>query len=397
MNSNLFHRLMIHYGELSTKGKNRAQFIRRLEHNIRHSLKDFSISKITSVHDHIYIDFDEEEGDKIIRRLQDVSGIHAISPVMKVNSDLDSIEKIALEVAIDSQASTFKVQTKRLDKAYPIHSETINRSVGGFILENSSLRVDVHDPDFIIRIQILSDGALILGKSVPGAGGYPLGTGGKALLLLSGGIDSPVAAYSLIRRGIEVECLHFAAPPYTQVGVIDKLEDLLRVLTRYQSKIRLHIVSFTNLQLSIYKYSNEGYPITVMRRMMLRIAERFAAHKRISALATGESLGQVASQTLKSLYVINNVTTMPIIRPLAVMDKLQIIEIAKKIGTYEISIRPFEDCCTIFAPKNPKTMPHMYEVRSIEEKWDFKSEIDEIMKSITVKEITEKSKLDDIF
>lgn len=397
MNSNLFHRLMIHYGELSTKGKNRAQFIRRLEHNIRHALKDFSISKITSAHDHIYIDFDEEEGDKIIRRLQDVSGIHAISPVMKVNSDLDSIEKIALEVAIDSQASTFKVQTKRLDKAYPIHSETINRSVGGFILENSSLRVDVHDPDFIIRIQILSDGALILGKSVPGAGGYPLGTGGKALLLLSGGIDSPVAAYSLIRRGIEVECLHFAAPPYTQVGVIDKLEDLLRVLTRYQSKIRLHIVPFTNLQLSIYKYSSEGYPITVMRRMMLRIAERFAAHKRISALATGESLGQVASQTLKSLYVINNVTTMPIIRPLAVMDKLQIIEIAKKIGTYEISIRPFEDCCTIFAPKNPKTMPHMYEVRSIEEKWDFKSEIDEIMKSITVKEITEKSKLDDIF
>jgi thiamine biosynthesis protein ThiI len=289
------------------------------------------------------------------------------------------------------------VQTKRLDKAYPIHSDNINRSVGGFILENSSLTVDVHSPDFIVRIQILNDGALVLGKSFAGAGGYPLGTGGKALLLLSGGIDSPVAAYSLIRRGIEVECLHFAAPPYTQVGVIDKLEDLLRVLTRYQSKIKLYIVPFTNLQLSIYKYSSEGYPITVMRRMMLRIAERFAAHKRISALATGESLGQVASQTLKSLYVINNVTTMPIIRPLAVMDKLQIIEVAKKIGTYEISIRPFEDCCTIFAPKNPKTMPHMYEVRSIEEKWDFKAEIDEIMKSITVKEITEKSQLDAIF
>lgn len=179
----------------------------------------------------------------------------------------------------------------------------------------------MHSPDFIVRIQILNDGALVLGKSFAGAGGYPLGTGGKALLLLSGGIDSPVAAYSLIRRGIEVECLHFAAPPYTQVGVIDKLEDLLRVLTRYQSKIKLYIVPFTNLQLSIYKYSSEGYPITVMRRMMLRIAERFAAHKRISALATGESLGQVASQTLKSLYVINNVTTMPIIRPLAVMDK----------------------------------------------------------------------------
>ncbi|MCH3976165.1 MAG: tRNA 4-thiouridine(8) synthase ThiI [Bacilli bacterium] len=397
MNSNLFHRLMIHYGELSTKGRNRDQFIRRLEHNIRHALKDFSISKITSSHDHIYIDFVKEEGDKIIKRLQDVSGIHAISPVIKIASDLDSIKKMALEVALDSQASTFKVQTKRLDKAYPIHSDNINRSVGGFILENSSLTVDVHSPDFIVRIQILNDGALVLGKSFAGAGGYPLGTGGKALLLLSGGIDSPVAAYSLIRRGIEVECLHFAAPPYTQVGVIDKLEDLLRVLTRYQSKIKLYIVPFTNLQLSIYKYSSEGYPITVMRRMMLRIAERFAAHKRISALATGESLGQVASQTLKSLYVINNVTTMPIIRPLAVMDKLQIIEVAKKIGTYEISIRPFEDCCTIFAPKNPKTMPHMYEVRSIEEKWDFKAEIDEIMKSITVKEITEKSQLDAIF
>ena len=273
------------------------------------------------------------------------------------------------------------MKTKRADKLYPMISDDINREIAGFVLKNTAYKVDVHNPDVLVSITIREDAAYIYTEDILGAGGYPLGVGGKAIMMMSGGIDSPVAAYLLMKRGVTVECVHFAAPPYTNAAVIDKIKDLCTMLNRYQPKIKVHIVPFTKLQENIYKYSNESYAITIMRRMMYRIAERLAEKYKCLAIANGESVGQVASQTLASMQVINAVTSMPIIRPVAIFDKTEIIKLAKKINTYDISIRPYEDCCTIFSPKNPKTAPKLEEVLAFETKWNFEDDIAECIKN----------------
>lgn len=377
-----YDHIMVRFGELSTKGKNKKDFIFRLGDNIRNALKEYKSLTYQVRMDHIYIKLNDENPELVIERLKDVSGIYSFSLVIKTDTDIENLKNVVLNLLLKENKKTFKMRAKRADKLYPIISDDINRLIAGHVLKNSEYKVDVHKPDVLVSITIRNDAAYIYTSDILGAGGYPLGVGGKALMMMSGGIDSPVASYLLMKRGVAIECVHFAAPPYTNAAVIDKIKDLCKELNRYQAKIKVHVVPFTKLQEDIYKYSNESYAITIMRRMMYRISERLAKKYKCLALANGESIGQVASQTLVSMDVINAVTNMPVIRPLAIFDKTDIIKISKKINTYDISIRPYEDCCTIFAPKNPKTMPKLEEVEAFEEKWDYESEINDCISNV---------------
>ncbi len=373
---------MVHYGELGTKGDNRRLFINQLNRNIRDALAHYEGVSITCDRDHSYVSLTKGNEGEVLHRLEEVSGIQRLSLVYKASKDFDDIKSTSLALIQKESGKTFKVEAKRADKTYPLDSYGIAREVGGYILEHSPLEVDVHAPDIRLNIDLRKDAAYISCHSYPGAGGYPLGMNGKAMMLLSGGIDSPVASYALLRRGVRIECVHFAAPPYTSSAVLGKLEDIIKALSIYQREIKLNIIPFTKLQEAIYANVDEPYCITIMRRMMIRIAASLAKSEHCLALATGESIGQVASQTLDSMIAINDVTNFPIIRPLAVSDKITIINTAKRIGTYDISIRPFEDCCTIFAPKKPKTKPKVSECLFYEEKWDFTPMVEECLENV---------------
>lgn len=379
-----YDHIMVRFGELSTKGKNKNEFIRVLAKNIKNSLRDFNNIEIISKYDHIYVKLNDNDPDEIIKILQDVSGIQGLSLVLKTDEDIENLRHVCLELVKQEEGKTFKVHSKRANKKYPIISDQINREIAKVVLQNTDLKVDVHNPDILISIEIREEGAYVFTHTYKGAGGYPLGVGGKIMHMLSGGIDSPVAAYLLMKRGIKIECIHFASPPYTNAGVIEKLKDLLGKLNKYQPEIRLNIIPFTKLQEEIYANCDESYVITIMRRMMFRLADKLAKRRRCLAISSGESVGQVASQTLDSMNVINNVTNLPVLRPVVCYDKTEIIDLARKIDTYEISIRPFEDCCTIFAPKNPKTKPSLEKVVEYESKWDYESMIDEAIKNVEV-------------
>ena len=379
-----YDHIMVRFGELSTKGKNKKDFIRVLANNIKNALRDFSNVSIETRFDHIYVVLNGNDPEPIIEVLQDVSGIHSLSLVYKTDPDIENLKKVSLELIQKEEGQTFKVKAKRADKSYPIISEDIIRHVAGVILANTNLKVDVHNPDILLSIEIRQEGAYVFCKTYPAAGGYPLGVGGKIMHMLSGGIDSPVAAYLLMRRGIKIECIHFASPPYTNGGVIEKLKDLLSKLNKYQLEIRLNIIPFTKIQEEIYRNADESYAITIMRRMMFRLADHLAHRRRCPAISSGESVGQVASQTLESMYTINEVTSLPVLRPVVAMDKVDIIKLARKIDTYDISIRPFEDCCTIFAPKSPKTKPSLEKAKEFEEKFDYESLINEALDNVEV-------------
>ena len=393
-----YSHIMVRFGELSTKGKNKKDFIKTLAINIKHSLKEFESLRIETRYDHIYVILNGQDYQPVMTRLQDISGIYSLSLVYKVESDIEKIKEACFELIQKEEGKTFKVKSKRADKRFPIVSDVIVRQVATVILKNTDLKVDVHNPDITLSIEVRDEGTYIFTKTFLGAGGYPLGVGGKGLMMLSGGIDSPVAAYLLMKRGVMIECIHFASPPYTSQAVIQKLEDLLSVLNKYQAKIRLNIIPFTKLQEEIYKHCPESYAITIMRRMMFRLVDRLSKRRKCPIIASGESLGQVASQTIHSMNVINEVTNVPVIRPCVTLDKTEIIKIAKKIGTYEISIRPYEDCCTIFAPKNPKTMPRLDECLELENKFDFEALIDEAINNYEVKIIdgTQKEEFDSL-
>ena len=389
-----YDHIMVRFGEMSTKGKNKKDFIKVLAKNIRASLSDFKGVEIISRFDHIYVKLNDNDPLRVIEVLQDVSGIQGLSLVLKTNDDIENLKNVCLELVRQEEGQTFKVHSKRANKNYPIISDQINREIAKVILQNTELKVDVHNPDILVSIEIRDDGAYVFTHTYKGAGGYPLGVGGKIMHMLSGGIDSPVAAFLLMKRGIKIECIHFASPPYTNAGVIEKLKDLLGKLNKYQPEIRLNIIPFTRLQEEIYKQSDESYAITIMRRMMFRLADRLAKRRRCLAISSGESVGQVASQTLDSMNVINAVSNMPVLRPVVCYDKTEIIDLAKKIDTFDISIRPFEDCCTIFAPKNPKTKPSLEKVLEYEAKWDYEAMIDEALKNVEVLYI---KKGDDLF
>lgn len=375
--------IMVRFGELSTKGKNKKDFIRTLFLNIKHALKEYDGLEIEMRYDHIYVALKDQDYEPIVSRLQDVSGIQGLSLVYKVNNDIEEIKEASLEIVKLQQGSTFKVKAKRSNKKFPMISDEIVRVVAPVILRNTELKVDVHNPDILLSIEVRDEGTYLFTNTFEGAGA--LGVAGKSMHMLSGGIDSPVAAYLMMKRGVTIECIHFASPPYTQEAVIYKLIDLLKKLNRYQPRIRLNIVPFTKIQEAIYDHAPESYCITLMRRMMYRLAEGLAYRRNCPVISTGESVGQVASQTLQSIHVINEVTNWPVIRPCATLDKLEIINLSKKIDTYEISIRPYEDCCTIFTPKAPKTSPNLKEAIKFETQFDYESLLKEALNNIEVK------------
>ena len=290
--------VLIRYGELTTKGKNRKDFIRRLDQNIRRILKDFPDLKYRRTYDRIYIEINDEDPQVIRERLQKVYGISSFSFTESVPSDLEAIKKACLQIAMEAAGKTFKVKARRHDKTFPLNSDGINRAVAAEILKNTEHKVDVHNPDFLIQIEVHADRTYLTSEKIPGAGGYPTGINGKCLVMLSGGIDSPVAAAQIMKRGIEVEAVHFASPPYTSDNARQKVLDLARMLSIYQGRMKVHVVNFTDLQLAIYKHAGDPYAVTLMRRMMFRIAEQIARERGCLVIGTGESVGQVASQTL---------------------------------------------------------------------------------------------------
>ena len=391
-----YSHIMVRFGELSTKGKNKKDFIRILAENIKRGLKEYQLLTYEIRYDHIYIALNGQDYKPVISLLKDVSGIRSVSLVYRLEKDINKIKSDSLELIKNEPGKTFKVFAKRSDKKFELTSEEITRAVAGNILRNTDLKVDVHNPDIPLNVEVRDEAAYIFFKTYVCAGGYPLGVGGKTMHMLSGGIDSPVAAFLMMKRGVTIECIHFASPPYTQMGVIYKLEDLLRVLNKYQAKIRLHIIPFTKIQEAIYDNAPESYCITLMRRMMFRLADKLARKRKCPVISSGESVGQVASQTLQSMHVINAVTNMPVIRPCAVMDKIDIIDLSKKIGTYEISIRPYEDCCTIFTPKNPKTMPQEDGVVKFESKFDYETLINEAIQNVEVKFISDEDEAENL-
>lgn len=366
-----YDHILIRYGEMSLKGKNRSKFSQVLKGNIKRKLNDFPNAIINRTKDRMYIDLNGEDHEKISEILKGVFGIQSFSLAIKTRSDLEDIKQGALKAfhEADPTAKTFKVTAKRADKSFPANSQELNHIIGGHILRNTDgIKVDVHNPDVNVRVEVRSEMTFITCKTQKGAGGFPVGTNGKALLMLSGGIDSPVAGYLTMKRGVKIEAIHFHSPPFTNERAKQKVIDLAHKLTKYGGRVRLHIVPFTDIQQEIHKQIPSSYTMTAMRRMMLRIAEKIAINNGALAIATGESLGQVASQTMESMNTINEVTNFPIIRPLIAMDKLEIIDIAHGIDTYEISIRPYEDCCTIFLPSDPKTKPKREKINFYEEK-----------------------------
>lgn len=381
MNANI---IMVRYGELSTKGKNKKDFINLLGKNIKHALKKFPSLTYEVKHDHTYIHLNGESYSEVKERLLDVSGIYSFSPVYKLEKSIDELKEKVLFLLKEENKKTFKMDSRRVDKAFPLISDEINRQVAGFILKNTNYKVDVHHPDVLVSVIVREDAIYLFSQTELAAGGYPLGIAGKSLMMMSGGIDSPVAAYLMMKRGIKIECIHFASPPYTSIAVITKIKDLLKVLNNYQEEIKLYIVPFTHLQEEIYKHVNVSYAITIMRRMMYRIACIVASKHNDLVVSNGESIGQVASQTLKSIQVIEKVATLPVIRPLAIYDKIDIIDIARKIKTFDISIRPFEDCCTIFEVKDPTTAPNEDKVLEYENSFDYQTLVDECVKNIEV-------------
>lgn len=384
--------IMIRYGEIGTKGRNKKQFISCLYNNIKNSLKEIKKVKVYNKYDRLYVELNGIQPEVIFHYLDMIAGIASYSPVYFVESETEKIKEMIKEIALENTFDTFRVTTKRANKNFPIESMEFNRVLAGIILKNKDVKVDIHNPEINFNVEIRDEGTYIFFKKYKGLGGYPLGVGGKALALLSGGIDSPVACFMMMKRGVTLEAIHFASFPYTSKASEEKVYDLLDKLNVIQASITLHIVPFTKLQEAIYKNVDESYAIIIMRRMMIRISTLLAQKRNCLALVSGESIGQVASQTLNSMNVINEVSNMPIIRPLACFDKIEIMDIAKKIDTYEISIRPFEDCCTIFTPKNPVTKPNLEKALEYESKFDYESLIQEILENIETKNIYKTNK-----
>ena len=389
----IYDRILVRYGELSVKGKNRKVFKEALHRAIRFKMKDFGDLKFEVTRDRFYIILNGIDSSLVAAKLDEVFGLQSYSLAAKTTNDIDAIKQLALSVVKEQYPgpTTFKVETKRANKNFFMQSGEVSRAVGGHLLANTdNLTVNVHEPDMILNIEIRQEGSYVMAGAIRGLGGFPVGSSGKGLLMISGGIDSPVAGYLLQKRGVAIETIHFASPPYTSPQSLKKVEDLIRKMAVYSAngQIKLHIVPFTALQEEIHKKVNDSYEMTVMRRMMYRIAEGVANNREIKVLANGESLGQVASQTLASMHAINAVTSMPIIRPVATYDKLEIIDISKKIDTYETSILPFEDCCTIFVPKSPATNPSKDLCEEYESRFEWAELIADCIRNVETKIIT---------
>lgn len=379
--------VMVRYGELSTKGKNRKAFIGRLAGNVTKVLRDFPQVEIHPRHDRMHIVLNGAPFAEVDQRLSKVFGIQTYSPAIKVGKTLKEIEENSLALMKETfkAGMTFKVNTKRSDHQFKYDTNQLNRMVGDYLFNHmDNLQAEMKHPDLVLRIEVRQDAIYISSQLLHGIGGMPVGTAGKAVMMLSGGIDSPVASYLAMKRGVEIEMVHFFSPPYTTDKALAKAKELTGILANYCGKINFIAVPFAEIQETIKEKLPEGYLMTVQRRFMLQLADRIRNRRGGLAIFNGESVGQVASQTLQSMVAINDVTTTPVIRPVATMDKTEIIELAKKINTFALSIKPFEDCCTIFAPPRPKTKPKLDKAREYEARLDADGLIERALAGVEV-------------
>jgi len=392
--------IMVRYGELSTKGKNRKLFISQLAQNVKRVLSDFPAVKIHADRDRMHLLLNGEDSVQIMPKLEKVFGIQNFSPSVRVEKTMPAIREMVQSIIQSAYqpGQTFKITSKRSDHDFELDSNELNRELGGAVFEVfPEIAVQMKKPDINIRVEIRKEGAYLSYETLRGAGGLPVGTSGCGMLMLSGGIDSPVAGYLSMKRGVEVEAVHFASPPYTSEQALQKAKDLAAKIAPYAGSIQFIEVPFTEIQEEIKRVVPEGYLMTVTRRMMLRLTDTIRELRKGLVIINGESLGQVASQTLQSMVAINEVTTTPIIRPVVSMDKGEIIEIAEKIDTFELAIQPFEDCCTIFAPPQPKTRPKLDKAQAYEARLDIEGLIARSIAGLKVSEITELSEKNEEF
>ncbi|WP_068674708.1 tRNA uracil 4-sulfurtransferase ThiI [Oceanobacillus sp. Castelsardo] len=388
-----FDHILIRYGEMALKGKNIKQFINQLQQNVQQKVKDFPNVKVKRTQGRMFVLLNGNEPEPIMEKCKKIFGIQSLSLAIKVDNEVEKVKEAALyALKQEESVNTFKVSVKRINKDFPVRSQEMNQVLGGHLLSKTEgITVDVHNPDVEVKVEIRKEATYITSGVTRGLGGLPVGTSGKSLLLLSGGIDSPVAGFLAMKRGVEIEAIHFHSPPYTSERAKQKVLDLAKQLTKFGKSIKVHIVPFTKLQQEIFREMPDAYAMTIMRRMMFRISEEVCKKEGILSLTTGENLGQVASQTMDSMHTINEVTNYPIIRPLVTMDKQEVINISHDIGTYETSILPYEDCCTIFVPKSPKTKPKRDKVNYYESTYDFSPSIQEALEGIETTKITDKT------
>ncbi|KRM51121.1 tRNA 4-thiouridine(8) synthase ThiI [Lactobacillus jensenii] len=390
--------VMVRYGELSTKGKNRKDFIGRLAGNVEKVLADLENVKIYPKHDRMHIVLNGASFEEVDRRLKKVFGIQTYSPVIRTEKTLEAIKKTALEImqAVYKSGMTFKVNTKRADHHFEYDTNQLNLMVGDYLFDNlQDPKVEMKHPDVVLRLEVRQDAVYISNQLLHGPGGMTVGTAGKAVMMLSGGIDSPVASYLALKRGVDIEMVHFFSPPYTSDKALAKAKELTGILANYCGKITFIAVPFAEIQETIKEKLPEGYLMTIQRRFMLRLADMIREKRKGLAIFNGESVGQVASQTLESMAAINNVTTTPVIRPVATMDKTEIIRLAEEIGTFDLSVMPFEDCCTIFAPPRPKTKPRIDKAIEYEKRLDVEGLLQRAMDGIEISTIKPNEKFID--
>ncbi|ELZ4623151.1 tRNA 4-thiouridine(8) synthase ThiI [Enterococcus faecalis] len=394
---------MVRYGELSTKGKNRKTFIMQLAQNVKRALADFPALKIHADRDRMHILLNGEDSEEVIPKLSKVFGIQNFSPSIRIEKEMPAIRAMVQEVVreVYTPGKTFKITAKRSDHSFELDSNGLNQELGGAVIEAiPEIQVQMKKPDINLRIEIRKDAAYLSYETIRGAGGLPVGTSGRGMLMLSGGIDSPVAGYLAMKRGVEVEAVHFASPPYTSEQALQKAKDLAEKLVPYVGTIQFIEVPFTEIQEEIKRVVPQGYLMTITRRLMLLLTDAIREMRKGLVIINGESLGQVASQTLQSMVAINEVTSTPIIRPVVSMDKTEIIEIAEKIDTFELAIQPFEDCCTIFAPPQPKTRPRLDKAQEYEARLDLEGLMARALEGLKITEIsaeTAKDKQEDEF
>lgn len=381
--------ILIRYGELSLKKSNRKQFISRINNSIKRALSGYDKLEYDSRGLRFYIILNQTNTKELIEILKKIPGIYSFSVVSRCESNLEDISRLAydlLQEEFKTGLKTIKVDTNRGDKNFPMTSLDITKEVSRYLFKNiPNLKADVHSPELVLHLDVRYEGTFIFTKTYMGLGGMPAGSIGKVMLMVSGGIDSVVAGYLTLKKGMTFEAVHFASPPYTSDLAVQKVIDLLEKLTPYTEyqSINLHIVPFTNIQSAIYEHCREDYGITIMRRMMYRITTKLAEKYGGLAIVNGENIGQVASQTLESIQTIGEVTTLPVIRPLATFDKSEIIKIATDIGTYDISIRPYEDCCTVFVPKHPQIKPLNTKAQIEEQRFNFEEMITDAVNNTT--------------
>lgn len=394
-----YSEIMIRYGELSTKKKNRMRFINKLKNNMEHVLSIYPDVSVKTDRDRGHVYLNGTDYHEVAESLKEIFGIQAFSPSFKVEKNVDTLVKAVQEImtSIYKDGMTFKITAKRSDHSFELDSRALNHTLGDAVFSVlPDIKAQMKQPDINLKVEIRDEAAYISYEDIRGAGGLPVGTSGKGMLMLSGGIDSPVAGYLALKRGVDIEAVHFASPPYTSPGALKKAHDLTRKLTKFGGNIQFIEVPFTEIQEEIKEKAPEAYLMTLTRRFMMRITDRIRENRNGLVIINGESLGQVASQTLESMQAINAVTATPIIRPVVTMDKLEIIDIAQKIDTFDISIQPFEDCCTIFAPDRPKTNPKIKNTEQYEKRMDVEGLVERAVAGIMVTTIQPQADSDDV-